>query len=230
MLNSRGLWSIGIVGSLLVGFAVFWLSPNECEREFAHSVDAMKQVRSYRYASTTAPRPSRRTEAHGEMNCSQAALHQVLHVVDQDLKPSEFVEETVRMNTGTFQRAEDGTWSRRTLSEGWERPEQLCGQLSRGVDIRFFPDMSRMQKAGFFKKGEKRTVNGVPCRVWNVDVVEYGSGLENRTVCLGLDDHLPYEVTSNYDHSRTTLSDFNSAIEVTEPPAIVAPTSTGSQN
>jgi hypothetical protein len=51
-------------------------------------------------------------------------------VVDQDLKPSDFVEETVRLNTGTFQRAGDGTWSRRTLSEGWEKPEQLCTNLS----------------------------------------------------------------------------------------------------
>jgi hypothetical protein len=156
------------------------------------------------------------------MNCSQGAFHQVVHVVDQDLKPSDFVEETVRLNTGTFQHADDGTWSRRTLSEGWERPQELCRQLASGADIQFFPDMRHMQSKGIFKKGENKTLNGVLCRVWLVDVVEYGSGLEGRTVCLGLNDHLPYEVTSDYGHSRTTFSDFNAAIEVLEPPARIA--------
>jgi len=223
VLNSRGVWSFGIIGTLLIGFAVFWLSPDGGETEFARSVEAMKQVRSYRYVSTTAPRPSRHTEGNGEMNCSQGAFHQVVHVVDQDLKPSDFVEETVRLNTGTFQHADDGTWSRRTLSEGWEKPQELCRQLASGADIQFFPDMRHMQSKGMFKKGEKKTVNGVTCRVWLVDVVEYGSGLEGRTVCLGLNDHLPYEVTSDYDHSHTTFSDFNNAaIEVLEPPASIA--------
>jgi hypothetical protein len=82
--------------------------------------------------------------------------------------------------------------------------------------------MRHMLSKGIFKKGKKKTVNDVPCRVWLVDVVEYGSGLEGRTVCLGLNDHLPYEVTSDYDHSRTTFSDFNAAIEVLEPPASIA--------
>jgi len=222
MLNARGMWALGIVGPLLIGFTVFWLSPDSGEREFGRAVEAVKLVRSYRYASVTAPRPTRHTEAHGEMSCSQAAFHQVVHVVDQDLKPSDFVEETVRLNTGTFQRAGDGTWSRRTLSEEWEKPEQLCAKLGSGVDIQFFPDMSRMQKNGIFVRGESKDLNGVQCRVWKVQVTEFGSGLENRTICLGVKDHLPYEVTSDYDGSRTTFSDFNAAIEIPELPSVPA--------
>jgi hypothetical protein len=222
VLNARGMWALAIVGPLLIGFTVFWLSPESGEREFGRAVEAAKLVRSYRYASVTAPRATRHTEAHGEMSCSQAAFHQVIHVVDQDLKPSDFVEETVRLNTGTFQRTGDGTWSRRTLSEAWEKPEQLCTKLSSGVDIQFFPDMSRMQKNGIFARGDSKDLNGVQCRVWKVQVTEYGSGLENRTICLGVKDHLPYEVTSDYDGSRTTFSDFNAAIEIPELTSIVA--------
>jgi hypothetical protein len=164
VLHARGMWALAIVGALLIGFTVFWLSPESGEREFGRAVEAVKLVRSYRYASVTAPRPTRHTEAHGEMSCSPAAFHQLIHVVGQDLKPSDFVEETVRLNTGTFQRAGDGTWSRRTLSEGWEKPEQLCTKLSSGVDIQFFPDVSRMQKNGIFERGESKDVNGVQCR------------------------------------------------------------------
>jgi hypothetical protein len=222
MFSARGLWSLGITGLLLIAFAVYWLSPPSGEQEFGRAVEAMKLLRSYRYSSTTAPRPTRHTETHGEMNCSQAALHQVVHVVDQELKPSDFVEETVRLNSGTFQRNDEGTWTRRTLSEGWEKPEQLCAKLGSGIDIPFFPDMSRMQRNGIFEHGEKKTLNGVTCRLWKVGVTEYGSGLEHRTVCLGENDHLPYEVTSDYDQSRTTFSDYNTALEVPEPPATVA--------
>jgi hypothetical protein len=222
VLNARGMWALAIVGALLIGFTVFWLSPESGEREFGRAVEAVKLVRSYRYSSVTAPRPTRHTEAHGEMSCSQAAFHQLIHVVDEDLKPSDFIEETVRLNTGTFQRAGDGTWSRRTLSEGWEKPEQLCTKLSSGVDIQFFPDVSRMQKNGIFERGESKDAGGVQCRVWKVQVTEYGSGLENRTVCLGVKDHLPYEVTSDYDGSRTTFSDFNAAIEIPEMTSIAA--------
>jgi hypothetical protein len=75
---------------------------------------------------------------------------------------------------------------------------------------RILPDSS-----GFFP-------NGVQCRVWKVQVTEYGSGLENRPICLGVKDHLPYEVTSDYDGSRTTFSDFNAAIEIPEMASIAA--------
>ena len=43
------------------------------------------------------------------------------------------------------------------------------------------------------------------------------SGLENRTICLGVKDRLLYEATSDCDGS-STLSDFNAAIEIPELP------------
>jgi hypothetical protein len=82
--------------------------------------------------------------------------------------------------------------------------------------------MSRMQKNGIFERGDSKDLSGVQCRVWKVQVTEYGSGLENRTICLGVKDHLPYEITSDYDGSPATFSDFNAAIEIPELPSIAA--------
>jgi hypothetical protein len=130
VLNARGMWALAIVGPLLIGFTVFWLSPDSGEREFGRAVEAAKLVRSYRYASVTAPRATRHTEARGEMSCSQAAFHQVIHVVDQDLKPSDFVEETMRLNTGTYQRAGAGARSRKDgKSPSNSAPSSAAGSI-----------------------------------------------------------------------------------------------------
>jgi hypothetical protein len=41
VLNARGMWALAIVGALLIGFTVFWLSPESGEREFGRAVEAV---------------------------------------------------------------------------------------------------------------------------------------------------------------------------------------------
>jgi hypothetical protein len=55
-------------------------------------------------------------------------------------------------------------------------------------------------------------------------------GLEHDTVCLGLEDRLPYELTVDWQHSRTNFSDYNAAIQFDLPEAAVQPASAGTQN
>src|ERR1700674_5446050 len=103
------MWALAIVGALLIGFTVFWISPESGEREFGRAVEAVKLVRGYGLTSVTDAPPTRHTEEHDEMSGSQAAFHQLIHVVDQDLKPPDFIEETLLLNTGQFERDGDGT-------------------------------------------------------------------------------------------------------------------------
>jgi hypothetical protein len=51
------------------------------------------------------------------------------------------------------------------------------------------------------------------------------TGLEHDTVCLGLDDHLPYELTVDWENSRSTFSDYNAPVPFDLPEAAVQPAS-----
>jgi hypothetical protein len=71
-------------------------------------------------------------------------------------------------------------------------------------------------------------VSGVRCREWHV-TFKAGRGLEHDTVCLGLDDHLPYEMIVDSRHLRTVYSDYNS-LPLTLPKAAVQPASVTSSS
>ena len=87
-----------------------------------------------------------------------------------------------------------------------------------------------MIKRGILQKGDKKTVNGVRCREWLVTMKGGFSGLEHDTVCLGLDDHLPYDLTVDWEHSHYSFSDYNAPINIEVPEAAVQPASTASQS
>ena len=82
-----------------------------------------------------------------------------------------------------------------------------------------------MIRRGVIQKGDQKTVNGVRCREWLVTIKGGFSGLEHDTVCLGLKDHLPYELTVDWAHSRSSFSDYNAPIQLDAPEAAVQPVS-----
>jgi hypothetical protein len=82
-----------------------------------------------------------------------------------------------------------------------------------------------MIKRGVIQKGDKKTMNGVRCREWLVTMKGGMTGLEHDTVCIGLDDHLPYEVTVDWAHSHSTFSDYNTPLQFDLPEAAVQPAS-----
>ena len=73
-----------------------------------------------------------------------------------------------------------------------------------------------------------KTVNGVKCREWLVAMKGAPSGLEHDTVCLGLQDHLPYEVTVDWAYSHTSFSDYNTTIQFDLPAEVVKATTSAS--
>jgi hypothetical protein len=65
-----------------------------------------------------------------------------------------------------------------------------------------------MLKHGNIATGEKKTVNGTPCQEWRVTMLQANTQIKDvRTVCLGIDNHLPVEMTAH--HLRTTYSNLN---------------------
>jgi hypothetical protein len=123
------------------------------------------------------------------------------------------------------ERESDGSWTepRYPIRAG---AKGYCRNLSEGTDSNLLPKIASMIKRGILEKGDKQTVNGVRCRQWLVAMKGAPQGLEHDTVCLGLEDHLPYEMTVDWEHSRAVFSDYNTAIQIDVPEAGLQPAST----
>ncbi len=70
---------------------------------------------------------------------------------------------------------------------------RLCQQFARGDAVYFFPDNRELDDHYVVTKKDTKQVNGVKCREWRVQRV--GSRMLDNTVCIGVKDHLPYEVS-----------------------------------
>jgi hypothetical protein len=215
------------VGVAIVGWAASYLVPGSGEKEFQKTLDAMKQVHSFRVAFTSSP-GTQHNEMLWEVDCTRDLLHYQWHVTDTAMPASEMSRDEVHMATQEFQRESDGSWSKPKFASG-HPPSWYCGALAQGNDNNLMPRISTMIKRGILQKGDKKTVNGVPCREWLVTMKGAPGGLEHDTVCLGLEDHLPYEMTVDWQYSRSSFSDYNTPISFDVPEAVqAASVSTGS--
>lgn len=90
------------------------------------------------------------------------------------------------------------------------------------------PEFNRMVEHGIIEKGDKKTVNGDVCREWKVTLrggpgpllPQWSGAYEHRTVCLGVDDHLPREMTSTGSARHWTYA-FNDPVKIETPTALV---------
>src|SRR5205823_4173173 len=118
-----------------------------------------------------------------------------------------------------FDHQSDGSWSKPKYARGVSSAKAYCGKLAQGADSNLLPQIATMIQRGVLQKGDKKTVNGVRCREWLVAMRGAPSGLEHDTVCLGLQDHLPYEMTVDWQASRASFSDYNTPIQIDVPEA-----------
>jgi|SRR5208282_1168093 hypothetical protein len=200
------------------------------EKEFQKTLDAMKQVHSFRVASTSS-QGTQHNEMLFEVDCNRDIVHRQMHATADTNNPaSTFNQDDVQVANETFFRQSDGSWSKARYSAGAPSAKWLCGSLTQGTDNGLMPRFATMIQRGIIQEGDKKTVNGVRCREWLVTMKGAPGGLEHDTVCLGLEDRLPYELTVDWQHSRTNFSDYNAAIQFDLPEAAVQPASAGTQN
>lgn len=91
--------------------------------------------------------------------------------------------------------------------------------LPKSHDAReLLPDVPTMISHAMMHKGDKKTVNGVRCREWKFEIV---TAISSRpgSVCIGVDDHLPYEMTEG--SGTYSYSDYNRSIPLDVPQATV---------
>ncbi len=220
--NKYWLWVVVrlAVGAAIVAWAASYLGAGSAEKEFQKTLDAMKQVHSFRVAYTASP-GTQRNEMLWEVDCTRDILHQQRHLVDTRTDPpQDFNQNQLFVAGREYDRQEDGSWATPRFAGG-ASAKWFCSNLSQGTDSNLLPQIATMIKRGILQKGDKKTVNGVRCREWLVTMKGGFRGLEHDTVCLGLADHLPYEMTVDWEHSRSSFSDYNSAIQFDVPEAVL---------
>src|SRR5262249_55936475 len=140
------------------------------------------------------------------------------HSIDKSTDtPTEFNNDTLEVGPTMYRRLGDGSWQKSGYASG--NAKAICSHLAQGDRSNLLTDIATMIKRGIIDKGDKKTVNGVRCREWKVALRGGYNGLEHDTICIGLDDHLPYEMTVDWERSHTLFSDYNLPIQLDAPDA-----------
>ena len=219
-----------LVAAALVGWAASYLIPGGSgEKEFRKTLDAMKHIRSVRITTVADPTPTQHSEISWEVSCAQDAYRYRWHFANSDANsPSEVNQEEIHVGSINYEHKRDDSWQAHQYAAGVMAASAICGRLAQGLENRMLPDIATMIRRAIIQKGDKKTVNGVRCREWRLTLKGGYNGLEHDTLCLGVDDHLPYEMTVDFQHSRTTYSDYNSPFQIELPPAALQAASANS--
>jgi hypothetical protein len=221
-----------LIGAVIVGWAVSYLGTGSGEKEFQKSLDAMKQIHTVRVAFAATPAQNMHNEMLWEVDCTRNVVHHQAHLVSTSTdSPHDLNEDQVSVGGQGYSREPDGSWAPLKYAYGLGSAKIFCGNLAQGTDTKLLPSIATMIKRGIIQKGDKKTVGGVRCREWLVTMKGGYRGLEHDTVCLGLEDHLPYELTVDWENSRYTFSDYNTPIQFDVPEAVLQSASnTGTSN
>lgn len=219
-----------LIAVAIVGWAASYLGTGSGEKEFQKTLDAMKQVHSFRVAFTSTM-GTQHSEMLWEVDCTGDRLHHHWHLVETNPNnPVDMDQDETYVAGHEFDRKSDGTWLPSRYSNARGSAKAYCTQLADGSDSTLLPQVATMIRRGILQKGDKKTVNGVRCREWLVTMKGGTSGLEHDTICLGLEDHLPYEMTVDWQNARSTFSDYNSPIQIDVPEAALQPASTTAES
>jgi|SRR5579863_4583514 hypothetical protein len=216
-----------LIGVVLVGWAFSYLNPGggSGEKEFQRTLDALKTVQTVRVAQTADQLPTQHSEMLWEISCGQDAYHYKWHIVDtsSDSQP-QIDRDEIHVANVEYDHLSDDSWSKGRYAGSAPTPRSICTRMNQGADAGLMPGIATMIRRGILQKGDKKTVSGVRCREWLV-TMKGPTGLEHDTVCLGLDDHLPYEATVDWQHLRNVYSDYNSPLQLALPESAVQPAS-----
>ena len=205
-----------VVAIVLVGWVLSYLFlPSSGDREFRRTLDGYKRINTIHY-TLVSDNPAQHLEDQADMICSDDAFrHTQSFVVHQAAGDVSVQNETMRAGGQDYRLQNDGRWKRDF--SGVEPPRNTCRRIAAGDFAWIVPDIRRMLEHGIIEKGDKKTVDGRLCRDWKV-TLRQGPNLEHRTLCIGVEDHLPVEMVTG--GSRETYA-FNTPIQIDAPTDVV---------
>jgi hypothetical protein len=214
------------IGAILLAGMFFWavgyvVAPNSGDAEFQKMLEAMKQVKSFRGTYIESMANTQHSERLWEVDCNRG----IVHMQSQDLQtsadtPLQITEDKFLVGSDQmYTRTSDGSWEKtrytaKVYSAGW-----YCDNLAQGTVRDLLPDVRSMLRSAMIGKGDKKTVNGVRCQDWQFAMKSAISG-QKGSVCVGLEDHLPYEMTTD-NGGHYSYSDYNRPIQFDAPEAVL---------
>jgi len=215
---------------LVLWAASYIAGPSSGDKEFKKTLEAMKQVKSFRAVYVADPRATQHTDVLWEVDCNRGIVHHLYRDVESNTDPpTEVKTEEIMVGGRKYARNSDGSWgagyASQTGSSTW-----YCTNLTLGTDTNLLPDVAKLLRSAIIDKGDKKTVNGVECREWNI-TQKLGLFLRHGSVCIGTQDHLPYEMSSVDTGTHYSYSDYNANIPFELPEAALqqASASSGTQ-
>jgi hypothetical protein len=229
--NRRWLW---IGASLLVAGVIFWavgqaVNPSSGDAEFKKTLESMKQLKSFRGAYIESTSGTQHSERLWEVDCNHVIVHQQSHESQTNTdSPFEMKEDELLVGDQRYTRTGEGSWENTGYAGERGSAQWYCDNLARGTARDLLPDMFTMISHAMTEKGDKKTVNGVRCREWKF-AVRSALAAQDGSLCIGLDDHLPYEMTMK-DGGHYSYSDYNRPIQFEVPEAVLQPASSTNES
>jgi len=221
-------WMVGrLLAILILGlWGASFFGKGSGEKEFQKTLDALKQVHSFRASYSGMPSGYLHNDLLWEVDCEREIVHQQRHIRSTPAStdpPIDMKEDEFYVAGKQYERMSDGAWSQMRVAWQGGSAKWYCVNLGQGADSDVLPPIATMLQRGILQKGDKKTVNGVRCREWLVTIKGPLANLEHDTVCIGLEDHLPYEMTVDWQGSHSSFSDYNTTIQFDLPEAAVQP-------
>jgi hypothetical protein len=223
--NRRKLW---IGASVLLAVLIFWgvgqaVNPSSGDTEFQKTLDAMMQVKSFRGSFTESTSSSQHSERLWEVDCNRVVVHQQSHDSQTNTDaPFEMKEEELLVGDQRYTRDSNGSWESNGYAGDRYSAKWYCENIARGTARDLLPDIRTMLSHALTEKGDKKTINGARCREWKF-AIRTALSAQGGSVCIGVNDHLPYEMTT--DGGRYSYSDYNQPIQFEAPEAVLQPAS-----
>jgi hypothetical protein len=202
-----------IVAMLLIGGLIYWglgsfLTPNNGDAEFQKMLEATEHVKSFRGVGVDSVKHS---EKLWEVDCNRSVVHKRSQTSATSTDPVQVQEDQLLVGLDRYNHDPDGSWVKIADKHLQFSGQWYCDNLAQGTLRDLLPDVRSMLRSAMIGKADKKTVSGVRCQDWEFTMKSSTSGVKG-TVCIGLEDHLPYEMTTD-SGGHYSYSDYNHPIQ-----------------
>jgi len=213
------------IGAIVLAGLFFWaagyvLSPNNGDEEFKKMLEAMKQVKSFRGVYVQSVAGAQHSERLWEVDCNRGIVHKQSQDFQTSTNALAMTEDEYLVGSDQkYSRSSDGSWEKTKYTAHLYSASWYCDNLAQGTVRDLLPDVLEMLRHAMIGKGDKKTVNGVRCQDWQFAMKSSYFG-QKGSVCIGLEDHLPYEMTTDIG-GHYSYTDYNRPIEFDAPDGVL---------
>jgi hypothetical protein len=207
-----------IVALLVIAGLCYWgvsyvVTPNGGDAEFQKMLEATEHVKTFRGEYVASADHSQKV---WDVDCNKGIVHKLSETTQTGGNPL-VQEDQLLVGLDRYAHDTDGTWTKTADKHVMYSGQWYCDNLAQGTLRDLLPDTRSMLRNAMIGKADQKTVNGVRCQDWQFAMKSMSSGVHG-TMCIGIDDHLPYEMTTD-NGGHYSYSGYNQPMqfEVPEP-------------